>query len=50
MQKICVITGCCGRIGKEIVKKFYNNNHFLVLIDQDLEKLKKLVDDLRIKT
>ena len=40
MQKICAITGRCGGIGKEIVKKFYNNNHFLILIDQDLEKLR----------
>lgn len=49
MQKVCVITGCCGGIGKEIVKKFYRNNYFLVLLEQNLQKTSDLVKELGIE-
>ena len=41
---IIYITGCCGGIGQELVKKYINDRFNVVGIDNNQEELNKLVD------
>ncbi len=41
-NKVILVTGACGRIGTSIVEEFINNGNFLILMDQNEERLCKL--------
>jgi NAD(P)-dependent dehydrogenase (short-subunit alcohol dehydrogenase family) len=44
-NKLCIITGAAGGIGIETVKKFYDNNYFVVMLDLHEEKIKQKISD-----
>jgi len=44
-KKVCVVTGASGGIGKEIVKKFYNNDFHVVMIDINEAALKDAIHE-----
>lgn len=44
MNKVCIITGASGGIGTETVKKFYNNDYDIAMIDRSLEDMEKVIE------
>ena len=45
-EKIAVITGSGGGIGREVVKKFLDNGYFVCMLDIAEEPMKKAVDEM----
>ena len=37
-KRVSVITGACGGIGREVVKKFYDHGYHVVLLDKTVLK------------
>lgn len=46
-NRLCVITGAVGGIGIETVKKFYDKDYFVVMLDIDNEIVRNRINDLR---
>jgi len=44
-SKTCIVTGACGGIGSKIVKKFLEQDYFVILIDINKEKLINTISD-----
>lgn len=44
--KVAIITGAIGGIGIETVRKFYENNYHVVLVDINLDKMKDSIEKL----
>ncbi len=47
-KKVVVITGASGGIGKEVVRKFYENDYFLCLLDINEQLLEKVSEELNL--
>ena len=47
-EKVCIITGAGGGIGKEVVKKFYENGYFVCMLDLKEEFCEKAADALSL--
>ena len=45
-KRVSVITGACGGIGREVVKKFYDHGYHVVLLDMDLPRLEQAAGEL----
>lgn len=44
-KKVCVVTGASGGIGREIVKKFYDNDFHVVMLDINETALKNTIQE-----
>lgn len=45
MKKVCVITGACGGIGTETVKKFYENGYDIAMVDINQDAMEKVIEE-----
>ena len=46
MKNYTLITGCTSGIGKSLAYEFAKNNHNLILVSRNIEKLNKLKEEL----